>query len=183
MGYQVALNKAWNEVKKINKQDKLSVKFLGDEYEIDTLSKRVLSCGCNVLAKDFVAILILHYLVRRIAGLPALSQDWISFKQLPGGLGYYGAFRRRSLEPIIRKYGKDPQQLVSCLERLPGRKIEYGDCGIVIDVFEGVPFLVTVFQEDEEFSAEANMFFDDSISQVFCSEDIAVLAAYIAGQI
>lgn len=183
MGYQVALNKAWNELKKINKQDKLNVKFLGEEYEINPLSQKVFSCRYNALAKDFVTILMLHYLVKRIGGLPGLSQDWISFKQLPGGLGYYTAFRRRCLEPIIYKYGKNPQQLISCLERLPGRKIEYGDCGVVIDVFKDVPFMVTVFREDEEFSAEANMFFDNSISQVFCSEDIAVLAAYVAGQI
>ena len=183
MGYQAALNKAWGELKKISPQEKFSLRLLSDEYEIDTRSGKVLSLSCNTQVKDFLVILILHYLVKKINGLPEPCQDWISFRQLPGGLGYYPAFRKRTLEPIIRKYGNNPQSLFTCLDRFPGKKIQYGDSGIVIDVLESVSFLITVFAAYEEFSAEANMFFDNSISQVFCSEDIAVLAAYVAGQI
>lgn len=183
MGYQVALNKAWNEIKKRSQEEKFRVKLLADEYEVNTFSRKVFSLSCNIAIKEFLSILILHYLLKKIQGLPVPSQDWISFKQIPGGLGYYPAFRKRSLEPIIDKYGKHPDQLASCLERLPGKKIQYGDCGVILDIFESISFLITVFGADEEFSAEANMFFDRAITEVFCTEDIAVLASYVAGQI
>ena len=183
MGYQVALNQAWNKVRQISKQEKFVVRLLADDYEVDTVSQKVLSLSCNALAKDFLSILILHYLFKKIQGLPRPRQDWISFRQLPGGLGYYPAFRKRCLEPVIRKYGKHQDRLVSCLQRLPGKKIQYGDCGVVLDIFESVSFLITVFGADEEFSAEANMFFDQAITDVFCTEDIVVLASYVAGQI
>ena len=81
MGYQAALNKAWGELKKISPQEKFSLRLLSDEYEIDTRSGKVLSLSCNTQVKDFLVILILHYLVKKINGLPEPCQDWISARR------------------------------------------------------------------------------------------------------
>lgn len=183
MSYELALNKAWQGLEELSQDKKFSVRLLADEYEIDPGSQKVLSSACNAPAKEFTAILILHYLVQKLKGLPKPLGDWISFKELPGGLGYYDAFRRRSLEPIIRKYGKRPHGLIACLDRLPGKRIQYGDCGIVLDVLEAVPVLITIWGQDEEFSAESNMLFDRTIMQVFCTEDIVVLSGFLANTI
>jgi hypothetical protein len=94
--------------------------------------------------------------------------------------GYASAFRERAIEPIINKYGNNPQSLLAVLERLPAKKINYADIGIVVEVFEGVPVLVTFWRGDEEFKPEANILFDQSISRIFCTEDIVVLAQFLA---
>lgn len=180
MAYEAALAKAWEQVSALRQSPKLSVKFLADEYEVDFPNLKILSLSCNILAKDYLTILILHYLAKKLKGLAPIEGNWISFKELPGGEGYYAAFRKRSLLPIIRKYGRKPEELTTCLERLPGKMVQYGDCAVVLGVFEGVPVMVSVFGEDEEFSAEANMLFDRTINQIFCTEDIAVLSAFIA---
>lgn len=180
MSYEAALQKSWEELSKLNPGRILSVKFLGDEYTVDFQEKRVLSLSCNVPAKDFTAILILHYLEHKLKGLPFLTGEWLSFKELSGVEGYAAAFRNRAIEPIIRKYGSHPDGILSGLDRLPAKRVDQGDVGIVLEAFEGVPVMITLWRADSEFGPEANMLFDKSITQIFCTEDIVVLAGFVA---
>ena len=183
MGYDIALNKAWGELEELSPKKIISVKFLGDEYSVDIGLKKVMSLSCNVPAKDFTAILILHYLVSSIKGLPQLSGEWVSFKELSGIEGYYPAFRLRAIEPIIRKYGQNPEAILAVQERLPAKKVNQGDVGLVVEVFAGVAVIITLWKGDSEFGPEANMLFDKNISRIFCTEDIVVLAGLLAGQL
>jgi len=183
MSYEAAKNKAWLGLASLNPENSLAVKFLGDEYTIDSENKRVVSLSCNAPAKDFTAILILHYLAQRLKGLPSLAGEWLTFRELSGIEGYYPAFRKRSIEPVIRKYGKNPAGILEVLGRLPARKVEGPDFGIVVDAFDGVPVMVKLWPADEEFSPDANIFFDRSVSRIFCTEDIVVLAGLVAASL
>jgi len=183
MGYDVAINKAWEELAGLNPSGKLSVKFLGDEYDIDPEAKKVLSLSCNIPAKDFTSILILHYLIKKLKGLPALTGEWVSFKELSGIEGYYSAFRKRAIEPIIRKYGSRPEALLEVIDRLPAKRIDQGDIGLVLQPIEGIQVMLLIWRADVEFGPEANMLFDKNITGIFCTEDIVVLAGMIAGQL
>jgi len=179
MGYEIALKKAWEDLAKLKPGKNLSVKFLADEYSIDAEARRVLSLSCNAPAKEFFSILILHYLAKKITGLPKPTGTWLTFRELSGVEGYYDAYHKRSIEPIIRKYGKNPEAVKAVLDRLPAELISGGDFGIVIRAFEGVPVLVKLWKADEEFGPDANMYFDSSITGIFCTEDIVVLAGII----
>lgn len=183
MTYEIAINKAWEELFALHPYARLSVKFLSDEYSVDPGTKQVLSLSCNTPARDFTAILILHYLIRKLKGLPPVTGEWLTFREFSGIEGYFDAFRKRSIEPILRKYGKNPEGLLSVLGRLPAKKAEGGDFGIVINAFEGVPVLIKIWKADEEFGPDANIYFDRSVSQVFCTEDIVVLAGIVASSL
>jgi len=183
MSYDIALNKAWEELLRLKPAKELSVKFLADEYTIDCENRRVLSLSCNAPAKDFITILLLHYLAKKLQGLPVLAEEWLGFKELSGIEGYKAAFKKRALEPIIRKYGSNPQGLLSVLDRLPGRRVDQADIGIVLEAFEGVPVMVLMWRPDEEFGPEANILFDKSLTGIFCTEDIVVLAGIVASQL
>jgi hypothetical protein len=183
MSYEAAINKAWEDLAKLNPSKIISLKFLADEYSVDLDEKRVLSLACNAPAKDFTAILILHYLICKFNGLPSLTGEWISFKELSGVEGYLPAFRKRAIEPIIRKYGHKPEMILEALERLPAKKVNQGDVGIVLEAFQGVPVLISLWRPDEEFGPSGNMLFDKSILKIFCTEDIVVLAGFVASQL
>lgn len=166
MGYEAALKKAWEDLVKLKPGKDLSVKFLADEYAIDTQAGKIISLSCNIPAKDFAGILILHYLARRVSGLPPVSREWLNFRELSGVEGYSAAFRKRCIEPLIRKYGNSPL-----------------DREFLVDAFEGVPALVKIWRKDEEFGADANIFFDATIKDIFCTEDIIVLAGFVAASL
>ncbi len=183
MSYDIALQKGWEGLDKFSPGRISSVKFLGDEYTIDFGEKKVLSLSCNVPAKDFTVILILHYLAQKLKGLPRLIGEWLTFNELSGVEGYYPAFRNRVIEPIIRKYGSHPEGILAALDRLPAKRVDQGDVGIVLEAFEGIPVMITFWRADTEFGPEVNMLFDKSITKIFCTEDIVVLAGFVASQL
>jgi hypothetical protein len=183
MGYEVALAKAWTELKRLGPEEIEPIKFLGDTYEIDLDKEKVFSLSCNALASDFTTILILHYLAKKLRGLPPLTGQWLSFRELSGLEGYLEAYHRRAVEPIIRKYGVNPEGLLSAQSKLTLKKIDIGDVGVTLEAFIGVPVLITLYKADEEFGPEANVLFDRSIREIFCIEDIVVLAGMVASRI
>ena len=156
MGYETALKKAWENLANLKAPNNLSVKFLADEYSVDTQAGKILSLSCNVPAKDLVSILILHYLIQRLKGLPGLSGRWLTFREFSGIEGYYDAYHKRCIEPVIRKYGKNPDALPGVLSRLPGKQSSGGDMSIVVDAFVNVPVLVKLWKQDVEFGPDAN---------------------------
>lgn len=183
MSYEIALQKAWDELVAQQPDKSFSVRFLADTYTIEPQLRKVFSLSCNTPAKDFQAILILHYLVKKLKGLPTISGEWLTFREFSGIEGYFDAFKKRSVEPVLRKYGKNPQGMYSVLERLPGKKINEADAAIMLEAFENVPVLIKLWKADEEFAADANIYFDRSISAVFCTEDIVVLAGFVAASL
>ncbi|MFA6349851.1 MAG: DUF3786 domain-containing protein [Candidatus Omnitrophota bacterium] len=183
MGYEAAVNKAWEELLAFNPPKLFSVKFLADEYSFDTVARKAISMSCNVPAKDHALILMLHYQIARLKSLQVIENEWLDFKELSAVEGYGPAFRKRVIEPIIRKYGKTPEGLIQAGAKFKAKKAEQGDIGIIINIFDGVPALVVFWKADEEFGAEANVLFDKSITRIFCIEDIIVMAEMAARQL
>ena len=180
MGYETAFKKAWEELSKFKPATNLSVKFMADEYSVDIGEGRILSLSCNAPAKELVSILILHYLAQKIKGLAAPIGKWLTFRELSGVEGYYEAYHKRCIEPVIRKYGKNPDAVKEVLGRLPAELAEGGDVAIQIEAFANVPVLIKLWKADSEFGPDANMYFDAGIKDIFCIEDIIVLAGLVA---
>lgn len=63
-------------------------------------------------------ILLLHYLTQA-KGTPTTGEQ-ITFKQVPGGLGYYPAFKRRTINPLLKIFGNNLQGFAAAAERLGG---------------------------------------------------------------
>ncbi len=180
MEYRTALTKAWSELEGLNLEGNESVRLLNDKYDIDFKNRRVFSTSCNVPAKDYISILVLHYCLQKYKGLPAISGEWISFKQLEGGQGYYPTFKKRAIGHILSKYRDKPGTLFELTERFNAKRIQLADVSVVLEVFDGVPVLITLSRADEEFGAEANILFDKTIKDIFCTEDVVVLAEFVA---
>ena len=99
------------------------------------------------------------------------------------GRRYYAAYHKRAIEPLIRKYGMHPDALKNVLARLPAKLSEGGDISIEVEAFANVPVLIKLWKPDTEFGPDANLYFDASIKDIFCVEDIVVLAQLVAGQL
>ncbi|MDD5427776.1 MAG: DUF3786 domain-containing protein [Candidatus Omnitrophica bacterium] len=183
MSYQQAIEKAWGAISATaddgNKQVK--VKLLGDTYTVDLKAKTILSDSCNVPAKEYVSIILLHYLAKKanLKELPRPTGEWIDFKELAGGEGYYPAFKKRTIDRIVKKYGADPDALKTVLRRMPGKPGDKDDVSVVIRPFEETAILITMSKADEEFGPDAAILFDKNISAIFCTEDIVVLTEMV----
>jgi hypothetical protein len=108
---------------------------------------------------------------------------WLTFREFSGIEGYYDAYYKRSIEPIIRKYGKNPDAFKDVLNRFSGELSDGADVSIIIGPFRDIPILIKLWFADEEFGPDANIYFDASIKNIFCIEDIVVLAQLVSAQL
>jgi hypothetical protein len=181
MGYQEALNLAWTELSGLCIRGPFEVRLLSDVYNIDPENRTVLSSSCNVAAKEQVSLILLHYLLKKIHFGKVFPEagEWVDFNQLEGGEGYYPAFKKRTINNLIKKYGSNPGSLLASSERFPCTPAGGSDISIIIRAFDDVPIRITMQKADEEFGPDANILYDKNISNIFCTEDVVVLTEFI----
>ena len=182
MGYEAALGKAWKDLSDLTADKRISVRFMADEYEIDLLNRKILSLSRNTPAKDYTSIIMLHYYIKKLQlnALPQPAGKWMDFRELEGGTAYYPTFKKRTIGVILRKYGADPDAIIEAAARFGAKRAQAGDTGIIIEPLERVPVLITLSRADEEFGPDANILFDETIRNIFCTEDIVVLTEIMA---
>ena len=122
-------------------------------------------------------ILILHYLAN-----PAETLDTgklISYKELPGGAIYIKPFSGRSIDPMVRIFGSNPDRLLEVVTNLGGHSNGLGDVGVTLRVFPRIPVTLILWRADDEFPASGNILFDASAAAILPTEDYAVLASMV----
>lgn len=175
-----AITMSWDNLLGSGISNNTKVKFLGDEYIVNIKLRKVLSLPHNTPREDHLTVLILHYLSQKIAGLPVVSGEYLSFNGLSVINSFAEVFKKRSTDVIMKRYGDNIFDILSVLDNLPAKKINRADVAIVVEAFEGVPILIELWEADEEFGPEANILFDKTITKIFCIEDIVVLAEIVA---
>jgi len=121
-------------------------------------------------------VLILHYLM---APGGAVSGNWVAYREIPGASFYFSAFVKRAVDPLKKMFGPDVSPLEKAAGKLDGRAIDAGDAGFEFDVFPRVPIQLILWEGDDEFPAEANILFDETIGDLLLPEDIAWLAGML----
>jgi len=164
MSYKQALEGAWNTIEKLTNKNRFEITFLSGSYVVDTGTKSIILESTNAPAKEYTAIIILHYLAKSLSPekLHEPTGEWIDFSQIKGAESYYPTYRKRTIERLIERYGQGP-----------------GDINKLINIFKNVEFMIKVTIADEEFGADAAILYDRSIEQIFCVEDIVVLTEIV----
>ena len=122
-------------------------------------------------------ILILHYM---LAPAPApLTDNWVSYREIPGASFYYSAFVKRAIDPLKKVFGQNIDGLARAAEILKGKTIDTGDAGYEFKLFPNIPVRLILWAADDEFPAEANIVFNENIGERLSPEDIAWLAGMV----
>ncbi|HZK85004.1 MAG TPA: DUF3786 domain-containing protein [Desulfosporosinus sp.] len=122
-------------------------------------------------------ILILHYLANPSETLD--TGKLISFKELPAGAIYIKPFTGRSIDPLIKIFGANPDSLLEVATSIGGQPNGLGDVGVTIRVFPRIPLTLVLWRADDEFPASGNILFDASAPLILPTEDYAVLASSV----
>ncbi len=122
-------------------------------------------------------LIILHYLTWA-KGSP-LTKHLISLKELPEARNYFRTYSKRTLKPLTDHFGKEPTKLTQVAPKLGGGKIDLGDASVTIATLPRVPITLVLWHGDNEFPSQANILFDESISDYLPTEDIIVLTEIV----
>ncbi len=148
--------------------------FLGYALDVETsefhdlLEKGTVHSEWGV---QIMTALLVHY---SLASETPKSGKLVKFKDLPGGYAYEHAFIQRAVNPIAQVFGDKPAELVEAAKLLKGKRLDYGDSSVEIPALEGIP-IVYILWAAQEFSASANVLFDESASCFLSTEGLAGL--------
>jgi hypothetical protein len=192
--YETAYNEASSELLKKDLEDvagksgariiqkdstvNLILPFAGDEIIIRFPEVILNYKNKNTELSLWYKILVLHYLIQA-KGTPATGNQ-ITFKQITGGLAYYPAFHRRTINPLIKSFGNNLNRYITAAERIGGIKSDISKYSVFFQVFPKVSVIINLWEGDEELPADGNIIFDSSISDYLTTEDIAVLCNIMA---
>jgi len=139
-----------------------TLSLLGRDLLIDS-KKRLFSWadgrGDNVSFQE--ALAAISYLANAIETEPA--GEWISFREIPGGEGFFRGPHAIATKSIERRFGENPRGLAEAALKLGGKEEEGGDSSVSLFALPRVPFLIVLWGGDDEEPARATMLTDRRI--------------------
>jgi len=126
---------------------------------------------------------MLLYYLREADGTP-LADEWIGYRQLPGGSFYSQAFQGYTGDRLAKVYGEQPEAFMKAAEILDGVRLT-GLPGVAY-AFLPLPrtrLAAILYPGDEEFAARASVLFDASASHYMTTDGLALLGAGLAGRL
>ena len=156
---------------------KIKVRFLGEEYTVALPEINVFKEEAKNEIPFREKVLILHYLAQA-KGTPP-SGKYITFRELPEGPVYFRTFSKRTIQPLVANFGKDPSRLLDVGRDFGGVPSDLGDTSIIIPAFTRVPVTIVIWKGDEEFPPEGSVLFDANILDYLTTEDVTIVSEVI----
>lgn len=137
--------------------------FLNQEYRVRPDEGKITGPEGDPLPADpEFELLLLSYLIH--AQDTSLAGDWISEKDLPGGSTFFRGTHCLPLEPLVRRFGGNPDAFRKACAALGGEPINYGDAAFRFTALPRLPMAGILWSADEEFPARAGVLFDRSLA-------------------
>jgi hypothetical protein len=156
---------------------RVALRAFGTDFTLAADTFELLNAKTGASAKETDRILILHLLLCELPLTP--SEELITFRDFPGGTFYLDPFLSRSVRPLAKRYGNRIEELKTAVGRFDFQPLEIGDFSARIHAV-GCLYVTLIYRlGDEEFPAEAELFFNAPVKRAFCAEDAAVLAGRI----
>lgn len=141
------------------------VRSFGMDFIVDLRDRKITSTapGSEVLLGKlgyFFRLSVLWYLVsaRDIA-----CANWpVKLEHIKGGEIFTKGSHVLPLDVVARKYGKDKEGFIRKGNSLGGELMTYGDAAIRLTPLPRIPVTLTLWLEDEEFPARADLLFDST---------------------
>jgi len=182
VGYEIPLKLAWDELDRLGLET-CSVPFLGEDYLIQKGERAVLE-PTGQPAGEMEAVLVLHYLIGLSGRVFSPTGSWISFKEAPAGVTFWPALEKSTIRPLAKALQKEGRELIGLLQRRRGwRRMEGGDMALEVEALPGIMVRVIFWRGDEELPPDVAMLFDQALTGVYCTEDVAVLLMAVAQRI
>ncbi|HBX68813.1 MAG TPA: hypothetical protein DEH25_05365 [Chloroflexi bacterium] len=108
-----------------------------------------------------------------------MSNEWIAFNQIPGGLFYAQAFQGYSGDELAKVFGNDAEAFMNANEQLGGRREFFGNVSYSYQVLPRVPIMVVCWLGDEEFPSSYRMLFDSNAHRHLVTDAYAILGSHL----
>lgn len=154
----------------------------GEEYTVFPLSHKMERLGTHSdKIDDLMGLFIIYYLLK-CKDLD-VGNDWISEKDMPGGPTFFRGPHAVPTGLISHKYNGFVQEFNQRCQRLNGLPLEMADGAYSFWITSRIPVAVLFWDGDEDFSAEAKILFDRTITEHLTLDIVFSLAVVICQRV
>ncbi len=142
-----------------------TIRSFGMDFVVSLRAKSISSnaAGSEVLLKKlgyFFKLSVLWYLAG--AKEIACTGRAVKLQDIPGGDAFIRGSHVLPLEPVAAKYGKNKAGFLEKGKELGGEPHNLGDAALRLYPLPRVPVIITLWLEDDEFPARADLLFDST---------------------
>lgn len=105
--------------------------------------------------------------------LAPVSEDMISYPEIPWGEQYRVQFSGLCNGRLARSFGKDLDAFEAAAARIGAKKVPGADSSVEFELFPGIRVRISIWKGDEEFDANAQVLFSRNILAAFDANDVA----------
>jgi hypothetical protein len=143
---------------------KYTLRVLAVDYDVMLGDRAVMparrkDAGIADLGLEF-RIMILDYLAN-CKDMPP-SGRLVSGAQLKAGEFFFRGTHGLELDPLVKVFGRRPEQFKNTGLSLGGKSLELGDASFQLPVLPKIPIVYVLWAADEEFSARLSVLFDST---------------------
>ena len=159
---------------------------IGDEY-VDILGLRVnFETGetYDVIAdkKSHTSRIVPHLYYHSKSKDEGVAGEWVKFNSLSGSWACRYAFDEGDIGRLTEAYTEHKEKLFTALERLGGKRVDFGDAGIEISFLPMVKVLLVFEDADEEFPASVRLLSDKNSIFYMPHEQLGDISWFLAGR-
>jgi hypothetical protein len=130
---------------------------------------------------DLLGLFIIYYLLK--CKNVEVENDWISEKDMPGGVTFFRGPHAIPTELISNKYSGMIDEFTQRCQLLNGHSLDMADSAGSFSITPRIPVAVLLWDRDDEFSAEAKILFDRTITEHLTLDIIYSLAVVVCQRI
>ncbi len=136
----------------------------GKEYEISPEEKTIALLANPPQPVDiFLGLFIIIFLLK--SKDIDISGQWISEKDMQGGVAFFTGPHTIPTKMIADKFGHDLEGFKQTCLDLGGSPLDMAEAAFSFMIVPAIPVAVLLWKGDEEFSAEARLLFDKTITE------------------
>ena len=154
----------------------------GDEYAVYPHECKIHRRTRNFQSPhEFFYLFVVYYLLK--SKEIEISNEWISEKDIPGGATFFRGPHEIPTDLISRRYNNDTDEFRKRCEQLNGVPLDMADVSYRFKITSQIPVCVLYWKGDDDFSPEAKILYDRTITEHLTSDIIFALAVEICARI
>ncbi len=152
------------------REGKLMVNSMGSDFIVDKHGS--LMSQCHII--PWVKVPLLSYITNETHG--DITGEWISFREIKGGIDWQGLFTKRCEDPLRRLADENPDLLGDIIDMFNGQTIDWyaSDIALILYPLPKFPILICYQAPDDDLESELTIFFDKC-----CEVNLHIKATFI----
>lgn len=155
----------------------LPISYYGVLYNISREDARITQVDRPGIKVDFQTALAIYHLFYYSSKSPVNTNRFIPFRDVKGAGPFDPAFKKQILTPFARAFEGQKDLLIASGESFSFQRLAHSDAGFQANAFECMPVRFLFWDGDDEFPAQANILFDENITEFTHEETVVTIAA------